>query len=207
MQRFKSRLSRSAAAGAMCHIALLATALVVLAAPAHAQRWTALLTGAAEAIPNASPATGFASFELNGNDLAIAMTFSDLIGLSIAAHVHCCTMNPFAGESGVATPVPNFPGFPVGVMEGSYSRSFDLTDPASYNAAFITANADVSGARTALLAGMNTGRAYFNLHSSEFPAGEIRGFIVQVPEPGSFALLGAGLVLFSASASRRRSKR
>ena len=38
--------------------------------------------------------------------------------------------------------------------------------------------------------------AYFNIHTIQFPGGEIRGFlhaVQSVPEPGSLVLLGLGL--------------
>ena len=44
----------------------------------------------------------------------------------------------------------------------------------------------------ALAAGLNAGQAYLNIHTSNFPGGEIRGFLT--PEPTTTLLLGAGLV-------------
>jgi hypothetical protein len=44
-----------------------------------------------------------------------------------------------------------------------------------------------------LLAGLDSGRAYFNIHTMAYPAGEIRGFLAAVPEPTALALLGLGL--------------
>jgi hypothetical protein len=38
-----------------------------------------------------------------------------------------------------------------------------------------------------------SGGAHFNIHTSQFPGGEIRGFLQAVPEPGTLALLAAGL--------------
>jgi hypothetical protein len=50
----------------------------------------------------------------------------------------------------------------------------------------------VESARLAFLAGLASGRAYLNIHTTAFPAGEIRGFLTEVPEPGSIALFGLG---------------
>ncbi|OYW28321.1 MAG: hypothetical protein B7Z51_08260, partial [Methyloversatilis sp. 12-65-5] len=46
------------------------------------------------------------------------------------------------------------------------------------------------------------GKAYLNLHSSEFPGGEIRGFLAPVPEPETYALMLAGLGLIGWAARR-----
>jgi hypothetical protein len=45
---------------------------------------------------------------------------------------------------------------------------------------------------------------YINVHSSNFPAGEIRGQVTLVPEPGMLALLGASLAMFGAAYRRHR---
>jgi hypothetical protein len=64
--------------------------------------------------------------------------FSGLTTGTTASHVHCCVIPP--GNVGVATTVPTFPGFPLGVTAGTYSRTFDMTNQASYNPAFVAAH-------------------------------------------------------------------
>lgn len=51
------------------------------------------------------------------------------------------------------------------------------------------------GARDSLIADLNTGRAYFNIHTEQYAGGEIRGFYIPspVPEPGTYAMLVIGL--------------
>jgi hypothetical protein len=81
-----------------------------------------------------------------------------------------------------------------------------MTDASSYNASFITANGGTpASAFAALLAGLSAGRAYFNIHSSQYPGGEIRGFLEEVPEPATAALLGLGLLGVGLARKRKRS--
>lgn len=122
------------------------------------------------------------------------------------AHIHCCTAVPLAGVAGVATQTPAFAGFPIGVTSGAYtSPIFDLADASTYNSAFVTAQGSIANAEAALAAGLAAGQAYFNIHSTVFPGGEIRGFLVAVPEPGTVSLLLAGLLGAVAVRTRRTS--
>ncbi|MEW6705052.1 MAG: CHRD domain-containing protein [Pseudomonadota bacterium] len=190
----------------------LALALAAASAPAVAAEavYHAVLTGSAEAPPNASPATGTAHvvFDFDTATLLVQADFSGLLAGSTNAHIHCCTAEAGTGTAGAATPVPTFPGFPSGVMAGSYEQSFDMLQASSYNPAFITANGGtVADAMNALLVGLNSGTAYFNIHSTQFPGGEIRGFLAPIPEPSTYGLMLAGLVALGAAAQRRRSAR
>ncbi len=165
--------------------------------PAYATIFTysAVLDGPSESPANASPGTGIASiiYDNTAHTLFIDLVFSGLVGTTTASHIHAATATPGAGTAGVATTTPTFAGFPLGVTSGSYNNTLDLTLASSYNPAYITANGGTTAsAEAALAAAIASGRAYLNVHSSVFGGGEIRGFLVPVPEPGTFALLGLG---------------
>jgi hypothetical protein len=110
-----------------------------------------------------------------------------------AAHVHCCV--PLGTNAGVATTVPAFPGFPLGVTSGTYlSPVFDLTQPLIYNPAFVTMQDGLSQAEAGLIAGIEGGMTYLNIHTSANMGGEIRGqleFLGAVPEPTTLLLWGS----------------
>jgi len=184
-------------------------ALAISAAPSEAAvfQFAANLSGPAEEPPNNSPGTGTASLLFDNvlNTMTLDVTFSGLLGATTAAHIHCCTQTPLTGVAGVATPLPSFPGFPLEVTSGTYSRMFDLTSPLSYNPAFITANGGTTmGAEAGLLSGLLSGRAYLNIHTTEFTGGEIRGFFAVVPGPIAGAGLPALLALGGFVWARRR---
>jgi hypothetical protein len=176
-------------------LALVALALCV-APPAFARIviYSATLNSANENPANSSLGTGAAlvTVDLDALTMQVQTTFSGLTGTTTAAHIHCCVNPP--QNAGVATPVPTFPGFPAGVTSGSYDNTLNLALSPSYNPAFVTANGgNVDGARNALLGGLDAGRAYLNIHTSFQGGGEIRGFLAAVPEPGTWALMIAGL--------------
>ena len=178
-----------------------------LAAP---MSFGAVLLGSNEVLPPVlSPGIGDAVIIIDpvANTMLVDVTFSGLLGNTTASHIHCCLASPgLTGVSvGVATTTPTFPGFPLGVTNGSYSQSFDMTLASSYNPAFVTLEGGtVAGAEAALFAGIESDETYLNIHTKVDPGGEIRGILVPVPEPVTWTLFGAGLV--GTAAIRRRKK-
>lgn len=162
--------------------------------------YTFNLSGANEATPNASPALGFGSvvFDLDFQTMRVTASFADLTAANTAAHIHCCTGIANGGTAIVATVMPTFTDFPSGVTSGTYDHTFDLNSAGTYNSSFVTAQGGgVDGAKVALLAGAAAGQAYFNIHTSTFPGGEIRGFLLTpVPLPAGIWLFGSGLGLW-----------
>ena len=176
-------------------------------ASAAVYQFSALLTGAAEAPANASPGLGFAvaSYDNTAQTLQLQTLFVGLMGNTTIAHIHAPTLIAGTGTASPATQVPTFVGFPVGVTSGLYSTTLNLTSAASYNPAFIAANGGTTaGAEAALAAALFGGQAYFNIHTSQFGGGEIRGFFTLVPEPSSFALLGMGAVAMALKARKKK---
>jgi len=168
------------------------------------------LSGLNESPPNASPGIGTAlvTFDISAHTMRVETTFSGLTAGNTAAHIHCCTATPLTGTGGVATTTPTFTGFPGGVTAGSYDNTFDMSLASSYNPAFIAGafdpTHDPAGAELALYNAMFLGETYLNIHTTNFPSGEIRGFLLPVPEPVTLSLFGAGLA--GAIAMRRRNK-
>ena len=178
-----------------------AALLAALAMPASASIFTydANLSGPNESPVNASPGTGFAQavYDDTAHTLQLEFTFSGLQGTTTASHIHAATTTPGSGTAGVATTTPYFAGFPIGVTSGSYSNTLDLTQSTSWNPSYVTANGGTTaGAETAFAAALANDEAYLNIHTSVFGGGEIRGFLVAVPEPATAGLLAVGGVLW-----------
>ncbi|HEX3358863.1 MAG TPA: CHRD domain-containing protein [Tepidisphaeraceae bacterium] len=188
-------------------------ALVALCALFCASRTTfavvkdyqAILDGPSESPPNASPGTGFTEVTIDtiANTMKVHVDFAGLLGPSTACHIHAPTADPFTLTAGVATTTPYFTGFPIGVTSGSYDNTLDLTAASSYNPAYVTANGGTpASAEAALLAAIDAGKSYLNIHTTVVPGGEIRGFLVPVPEPGCAAVIGVSAMLLG----RRRQR-
>ncbi|QDV38844.1 CHRD domain-containing protein [Tautonia plasticadhaerens] len=195
-------------------VTALAVALLGLAGGAAADPivFVATLSGPNEEPPNASPGTGRAvvTLDLDTDFLRIEASFEGLTAGTTVAHIHAPTAEAFAGTVGVAVQPGTLTGFPSGVTSGVYDNTLDLGDSANYTAGFLNnfGGGTAEGAAAALAGYLASGQAYFNIHTSDFPAGEIRGFFSPVPEPSSL-LLGAvgasGLVVLLARRRRARS--
>lgn len=169
-----------------------------LIAEAAVLRYSTTMDGPSEAPPNASPGTGFASLTYDdvARTLRVQASFSGLLGTTTAAHIHGPTAAPFAGTAAVATQTPSFVGFPLGVTSGTFDALYDLSLVSSYSAGFLSGFAgDTALAEAALMGAVAEGKAYFNVHSTSFAGGEIRGFFVLAPDAGA-----TGTLLLLASA-------
>ena len=97
-------------------VLLLVVALVMQPAPSYATLvFGGTLSGANENPSNSSPGTGSVevTLDLTAQTLELDVIFSGLTVADTMAHIHCCT--PFGGNVGVATTLPAFTGFPLGV--------------------------------------------------------------------------------------------
>jgi hypothetical protein len=171
----------------------MAGALSLLAVPAQAIPITfqAVLTGAEEVPAVMTPATGLATVILDETEtmLTISATFSGLLAPQTAAHIH-----------GLAPPGVNAPvripmgSFPLGEL---MNLVVPIPDPLP-GTPFLT--------RAEFVEGLKAGLTYFNIHTTAFPGGEIRGQLlpVQVPEPATLALMATGLGILAVRRGRRK---
>jgi hypothetical protein len=160
----------------------------VLSASATVFHYEVALNGASEFPSNNSAGLGFGSVSYDdaAHTLQLELAFDGLTGTTTASHIHAPTAIPFSvtNTAGVATTTPTFAGFPLGVTNGTYSNTLDLTLLSSYNPTYVTNNGGTTAtAEVALTTAIAEGRAYWNVHSTAFPGGEIRGFLVKQDEP------------------------
>jgi len=144
--------------------ALLLTAIITVAPTTNAQDYTgtdgppirfrAILSADEQSAPTTSPGVGCAIFVLDRSTLRLewVVTYAKLTSAATAAHVHG----------------PQTPGGNAGVL-------FDLA-PEGMKSPLRGSVILGDGQLSYLL----TGRVYVNVHSSRYPAGELRGHIMRL---------------------------
>jgi hypothetical protein len=177
-----------------------------LAGPASASIliYTGAFSGANESPPSGSLGTGFTTVTID-TTLFTMRTEANFTGLgtgTTAAHIHIRPDSQTA-NGGVATQLPSFVNFPLGVTSGTYDQTFDMTLASSWNPTYVTNNGGTTAsAFSAFVSSLNSGLGYFNIHTTGFPGGEIRANLAPVPEPATILVLSLG-----AAALVRRRKR
>ena len=136
--------------------ALLVEGLYVVPAGAGSKNFVALLNGGQETPANNSGAFGVAFLTLSGNSLCYSISFTRLDGgAETNAHVHGPAAPGTPSSSVVAlTPIPGNP------KNGCITLA---TAPAHPNKK-----------------DLKQGMTYVNIHSHDFPGGEIRGQVIPV---------------------------
>jgi hypothetical protein len=180
----------------------------LLSANATIYQYLVTLDGLNAGTPSLGTGSGTVNYDDVAHSLYLQVSFSGLTGTTTASHIHAPTLTPLSGTAGVATTTPTFAGFPSGVSSGTFENTLDLTQASSWNSSFITANGGTTASAEAAFASfLAEGRAYWNIHTTTSPGGEINGFITAVPEPSSLALVGMGLaaLLTRAAGGQRRS--
>ncbi|HLO84553.1 MAG TPA: CHRD domain-containing protein [Nostocaceae cyanobacterium] len=163
-------------------------ALTPLAANAASFSFTSTLNGAQENPPVNTPATGTAKGTLTGGPgswvFNYVVNYSGLQGVITRpfAHIHNAPIGvngPVVHDLDKANTAP-IAGSTAGTITGDW-RFDDPTRPLT----------------DALAQQLLNGNTYFNIHTSRFPGGEIRGQIKAVPEPptqlGFLALTAWGI--------------
>ncbi len=182
----------------------------LIAAPAHAQTFQTSLSGSQQSPVVSSPATGFGTVRLDaggptGERLFVTETVSGLTSGLTEFHIHGPAA---AGTNGpvlynIATPESD----PLELLgKTSFSISnFEIDLPGVATAS--NGSVFTQGQQVTFL---DTGLDYLNIHTTNFPSGEIRGQIsspAAVPEANSVISFGLLLTLGSLMTLRHMARR
>ena len=168
---------------------ILAVLLCSVALVSAQSLFTASLDGAQDG-GGARTGSGFVNLTLTGTTLTLSGSFSGLSANANNAHIHGPS-GPFPASAGVIYNLGNTV-IPLGGTSGTIAGSVNLATIGTYTLA-------------QQLADLNNQQWYINIHSvGQFSGGEIRGQIIPVPEPSTWALMGVGAVGLLCSLRRRK---
>jgi uncharacterized protein (DUF1800 family) len=155
--------------------------------PLPQRTYVATLNGASEVPPEITSATGSSTVILSPDETSalVSLSFSNLSSPQTAAHIH-----------GPAEPGNNAPG-----------TILDLDQPLGQVSNLLWVFAPVGGLTVQdLVNALKTGRLYANVHTANFPSGEIRGWLFVVddgsedaPDGGSGGFADAARLLEQAT--------
>jgi len=179
---------------------VLATAALLampLAANALTYEFNAGLRGMSEVPSNASFGHGVATLFYNDEGTAstnddvysFALAAFDLSGPATGAHIHAPA--PVGANGPVLVPL--------------YASPFEFF---TSGGTVLIGGHNVATPAPTFLGELQSGLAYVNLHTALNPGGEVRGQLMQVavtavPEPATYALLAAGVLMIGALSRRR----
>lgn len=154
--------------------------LVPAAAPAATISLFSSLDGAQAGVASPGVGTGIVTYDNVSNLLSWDITFSGLLAGTTAAHFHGPAAPGVSAGVQVAIPL----GSSLGQTSGTVIGSATITN---LQAADLLANL-----------------WYINIHTSQFPGGEIRGQVNVVPLPAAVWLFGSGMLALLGMARRQR---
>ena len=161
---------------------LILTVMALGLAASHGAIYTFNLSldGLQEVGPNASPGTGTgtALFDDSTTSISLSLNFSALTSSATASHIHLGA--PGVNGGVIVSFVPYTPAATSGTITGG---------PLPFPSANVAA--------------LMAGNTYFNIHTANYPGGEIRGQLVLVPEPSAMSLAALGGLALIASRRRR----
>jgi hypothetical protein len=162
LKKIKSVAIGIVAIGILCVITIgtLAPTLHV-AAQKSEQKFTAKLSGKEEVPPNGSPSTGLAWVKIAGDKILYKVNVTDMDKVN-AAHIHLAE----AGKNGPVV-LTLFKGGPTEQVNGTVAEA----NVTASNLEGPLKGKDVTDLATAI----KNGTTYVNVHSTDFPDGEIRG--------------------------------
>jgi CHRD domain-containing protein len=168
-----------------------AVAGMLLLTAAHAQTFTAKLTGFQETAAVVSTGTGTARITINDNEtISYELSYSGLQGGNVLfAHIHVGQRNVAGGvaiffcgggkSAATQAACPAIPG-PAGTVSGTVSGTWsasDIVGPTSQGVDPTNPHNENAFAR--LVTAIKAGRSYANVHTTRSPGGEIRGQFVR----------------------------
>ncbi len=149
--------------------ALAVSMLVAAAAPSHTERFSATLSGANEVPPINSSGTGNFQMTIRSGEINFSLSFADLSSPLSVAHLHFAPSKVAGGVMIFLCGGGNQPACPAttsGNISGTITAA-NVTGPTGQGIAV--------GDLDSALEAVRDGLSYANMHTTNFPGGEIRG--------------------------------